>query len=52
MTRTVVIEFSLVDESKEKNNFEIIEDILEVIKADDFIVPWCSELVDIKISLK
>jgi hypothetical protein len=52
MARKVVVEFSLVDESKDQTNTKIIEDILEVVRADDFIIPWINELVDIKISLK
>ena len=49
MPGKVVLEFSLVDESKKRTNSEIIDDILEVMKADDFVIPWVGELVDIKI---
>ena len=52
MAKKVIIELSLVDESKGRTNSEIIEDILEAIKDDDFIIPWVGELLDIKISVK
>ena len=52
MTRRVIIEFSLMEESRGRTNSEIIEDILETIKADEFVIPWANELLDIKISIK
>ncbi len=52
MPRKVIVEFSLVGESKDKTNFEIVEDILEFVKADDFVIPWIGELVDVKMSVK
>jgi hypothetical protein len=52
MARRIIIEFSLLEESKERTNSEIINDILEAINDDAFVIPWVAELLDIKILVK
>jgi hypothetical protein len=52
MARRIIIEFSLLEESKERTNSEIINDILEAINDDAFVITWVAELLDIKILVK
>lgn len=49
MTRRIVVEFSLVDESKEKSSSELLNDVKEALK-NDVTVPWCGKVLDIQIS--
>lgn len=47
MKRRVVIEFSLVDESKNKTDAEIIKDVSEVFSNEEINIPWCNKVVRI-----
>ncbi len=50
MPRKVIIDFSLVDESKNKTDAEIIKDISEVFSNEEINIPWCNKVM--KINLK
>lgn len=50
MSRKVVIEFSLVGESKSKTDAEIIKDILAVFSDEEIVIPWIDKVEEINIS--
>lgn len=50
MSRIVVIEFSLVEESKEKTSSEILKDIEDFLKNEETTIPWCDKFVNLEIS--
>jgi hypothetical protein len=50
MSTRVVIEFSLVKESSNMNNSEIIKDIEEIFSNEEVSIPWINNVE--KISLK
>jgi hypothetical protein len=49
MSRKVVIEFSLIDESREKTREEILKDIEVFLESEDLVIPWCGKFFDITI---
>lgn len=50
MPRKLIIEFSLVNESKNKTDVEIIREVSEVFSNEEINIPWCEKVV--KITLK
>ena len=44
MAKTVIIEFSLVEESEEKANQEIANEIFKELSEDKSCIPWCREV--------
>lgn len=48
MAKRVIIEFSLVEESAEKINQEIVDDVVnvfsEAISERRIIIPWCKKV--------
>ena len=51
MSRKVTIEFSLVEESKEKTEKEILKDISEAFSKEEITIPWFSKVEKIAIEL-
>ena len=49
MASTVVIELSLVEESKGTTKAEIIRDIMKVFSNGEIIIPWIDNILEIKI---
>lgn len=50
MPRTVVIEFSLVEESRKRADIEIIDDIKDAFSNEEICVPWCSGITKIALN--
>jgi hypothetical protein len=49
MPRKIVVEFSLIPESKERPSSEIIKDIEDAL-MNEVTIPWCAKTLDIQIS--
>jgi len=49
MPRSVIIEFSLVIESNEKTDNEIITEISKALSTDELLIPWCDKNLAIRI---
>ena len=49
MPRKVVLEFSLINESKQRTNSKIINEIEEVFNNEEINLPWIDKLLKIKI---
>jgi len=43
MARKVIIRISLVDESAEKTNKEIVDEIFDVLSEGNSVIPWCKK---------
>jgi hypothetical protein len=50
MARSVVIEFSLIEESKGRTDNEIIKDILAVFSSEEIVIPWIEKVEEINFS--
>jgi hypothetical protein len=44
MVKKVIIEISLVDESAEKANKEIVDEIFVVLSEGSSVIPWCKKV--------
>ncbi|MCW4044098.1 MAG: hypothetical protein NWE94_01100 [Candidatus Bathyarchaeota archaeon] len=44
MTKKVIIELSLVDESRNKVNQQIVDEIFSDISEGRIIIPWCKKV--------
>ena len=47
--RKVTITFSLIKESKEKNEKEIIKEITQAFENENLILPWCKKIESISL---
>lgn len=45
----LIIEFSLVKESKEKTSNEIITEISNTLSKDEVLIPWCDKAITVRI---
>ena len=50
MLRKVTIEFSLLKESKEKTDDEILKEISEAFSKEEIVIPWCNKAAKIILS--
>jgi hypothetical protein len=52
MSKRVVIELSLVEESAEKSNKEIVDEIFSVFSQGRLCVPWCKKVEKVFVTEK
>jgi hypothetical protein len=52
MSRKVIIELSLIEESNNKPENNIIKDIVSAFSKEDFVIPWCKQFEKIIILKK
>jgi hypothetical protein len=52
LVKRVIIEFSLVEESVEKSNKEIADEIFSVFSEGRLFIPWCKKVEKVFVTEK
>lgn len=50
MPRKVIIKLSLVNESKEKTDNEILTEIFHAFSSEEVVIPWCGKVESVSVS--
>jgi hypothetical protein len=48
--RIVTIKLSLIEESKNRTNAELIKELFEVFSNREFVIPWCDKIEELSIN--